>query len=686
MEYSGIFPAVQDAAGNWDRTYKTDFIRGIIHSLFTDGIFKDQETCCQVAAAGNDMRVFANAGNALILGAKYVNDSNKFFVLDSADGIANRIDRIVLRYSTANRMITAELKKGIFATNPVPSDLQRDSDVWELALADIYVAAGATSISQANITDRRFDASLCGVVNAISIVDVSKIFAQYDDAFVKWFENLHVQLDSNAAGNLQNQIDKLNSLAEHPYIHVKTGTNHNLSGEGSNIDFLANADYLYGDTFTVNGVSVTACLQNGEPLPYKYFTSGNIVSGVRLNGSKLNFKAAGGGGMLDYNLYAQPAEPAKKEGIWIKSDHGYTGITVDTQMYLANSWMPDGSFAAPPSGFQPLNKCATVGRKVYGGSFHSYNLDTNTWESLASHASTYHSLLQYGDYLYDVGGDYDTTNHVAYFYAYRFSLISKTWETLATYITSDTALAGCLLHAAVLIDGKVYGLPKGIYFDINTLTWGQDTSVTEKFVGSDGNTLYGNNLITSIGTKIYWYYSGYYYCYDVVSKTETKSPFSPFYSYTSGSAIAIGTKIYMFGVSLDSGSAYGKKVYVYDTLTQTFSALTEMFTACQNPALFFIDSVIHVCDNELNGVAGSPWHRGYSFTSKQYSEDTFVLLRTSNSAGNYLTELATAKGITGSYTRFPSWFNDAILFYGGTLHGDLPTYYGDSAQWVKFKN
>lgn len=75
------------------------------------------------------------------------------------------------------------------------------------------------------------------------------------------------------------------------YIHTKTGTVHNLQGTGNNIQFYATADIADGDTWSVNGVAITATLQNGDPLPGDLFKNGHWVTGVRLSddGTRLGF-------------------------------------------------------------------------------------------------------------------------------------------------------------------------------------------------------------------------------------------------------------------------------------------------------------------------------------------------------------------------------------------------------------
>lgn len=77
--------------------------------------------------------------------------------------------------------------------------------------------------------------------------------------------------------------------------HTRIGTVNNLEivPGAKNLTFLATATIADGDTWTVNGQSVAAVLQNGELLPGELFKSGCWVTGVRLSddGTQLFFRA-----------------------------------------------------------------------------------------------------------------------------------------------------------------------------------------------------------------------------------------------------------------------------------------------------------------------------------------------------------------------------------------------------------
>jgi len=213
-----------------DRKYQASDYAEYFNSLITNGVFPNPSTNLQVLS-NNDMTVTLSAGRAWINGYIYINDSDLIAPVEVADGVLKRIDRVVIRFDTIGRAIYADIKKGVFASNPVAPALQRDADLYELGIADISIVNGATSITQANITDLRLNTDLCGYVNSLIQADTTAIFNQYEDWFTSqsntyntnmianetqfqtdfdtWFNAMKDQLTTDAAGNLQTQINTL---------------------------------------------------------------------------------------------------------------------------------------------------------------------------------------------------------------------------------------------------------------------------------------------------------------------------------------------------------------------------------------------------------------------------------------------------------------------------------------------
>ncbi len=261
MEHSGFFNSVKH-----DRKYKAEDWAAYFNAFLTNGVFPNPAANVQVKANGDSMKIYVDVGKAWINGYLYDNDSPLYIRLTNADGASNRIDRVVLRWSRADRSITAAVKQGNYATTPVAQDLERDADSYELGIADVAVNAGVTSIAQADITDIRLNTELCGIVNSLIQADTTAIFdqylnwfstkksdyendmsaaeAQYQASFEEWFSNVQDTLDSDTAGHLLNLI---HTKAVHYSFDIDLPAS-GWTGDGP-----------YTQTVSVSGLSAAMC-------------------------------------------------------------------------------------------------------------------------------------------------------------------------------------------------------------------------------------------------------------------------------------------------------------------------------------------------------------------------------------------------------------------------------------------
>lgn len=221
MEKSSFFNA-ELVGEEYDRTYLAEDYAQYFASFIGNGVFPNPSNNLQVLADGTSMNVVLSMGKAWINGYFYTNTTDKTLVIAPADGVLDRIDRVVLRLDFLNREIRCYVKKGNFASTPIVPAIQRDADMYEIALADIKINKGAIAITQANITDLRQDSNYCGIVHGIvDQVDVTTLFNQYENAlelkeqgfeteFTTWFESIKGQLSGDIATNLAGQITDIN--------------------------------------------------------------------------------------------------------------------------------------------------------------------------------------------------------------------------------------------------------------------------------------------------------------------------------------------------------------------------------------------------------------------------------------------------------------------------------------------
>ncbi len=226
MEKSFIFNSI-----NGDRKMKAEDFREIFIPFFKNGVFPNPATGLQVISSIN-MNIAIQHGRAFINGALYLNTEDLILTLDPADGVLDRIDLIVLRMDTLERNIRCVVKKGDYASSPVPKQLQRDADAYELCLAQIYISKGTININQSSINDTRLNTEVCGIVaGTVDEIDTTELYRQLQEAIIEkglsmetwvneakefftnefntWFDTIKGALDGDVAGNLLNEINKL---------------------------------------------------------------------------------------------------------------------------------------------------------------------------------------------------------------------------------------------------------------------------------------------------------------------------------------------------------------------------------------------------------------------------------------------------------------------------------------------
>ena len=276
MSYALFYKSV-----NGDRIYDDSSFEHLLKKFFTSGVFL------------NDLQVTSNNDMTVNVGTGYVNADGKVKIFESdttlhietAGATYPRIDSIVLERNDAERDVFLKVVKGGYSSDPVAHVPVRRDGVYQLVIAQILVNAGAVKITQANITDTRSDMELCGfVAGAVKQIDFSQIQEQFNAYMVTyaeyiadyaeqmqadfeaWFENIRNQLDEDAAGHLQNQIDDVKAEMEllggsKIEVLVDGGIEYNTVGLPLNLEINGKT---YSAEVTPEKVAVfTGVLENG---------------------------------------------------------------------------------------------------------------------------------------------------------------------------------------------------------------------------------------------------------------------------------------------------------------------------------------------------------------------------------------------------------------------------------------
>ena len=103
------------------------------------------------------LSVDIETGQGFVQGFFVDNDAlEEDLVIGAAHATLDRIDTVVLNLDIlSTRLITPVVVQGTPAGSPVPPTLTQDTNTWQVAQADVLVVALATTIAQADITDRR---------------------------------------------------------------------------------------------------------------------------------------------------------------------------------------------------------------------------------------------------------------------------------------------------------------------------------------------------------------------------------------------------------------------------------------------------------------------------------------------------------------------------------------------------
>jgi len=174
---SGFFNSV-----NGDRKYNAEQMGRYFENILSSGIFKRITNCMKVSA-GNGMRLTVSPGAGLIDCHWFRTRTAETVTIPTAHAVLPRFDSIVARLNTTDsaRAITLEVVTGTPAASPAAPEPMRTDTVHDLTLALVYVPAGASEITAANLTDVRENEWYCGYVH--SLVD-TPVLKSYNSRYI----------------------------------------------------------------------------------------------------------------------------------------------------------------------------------------------------------------------------------------------------------------------------------------------------------------------------------------------------------------------------------------------------------------------------------------------------------------------------------------------------------------------
>jgi len=163
---------------NGDRKYNARDISRYFEHILSSGLYKSIADCMRVTAAGG-MALTVSPGAGLIDCQWFRQETPETLTISTANAALPRFDTVVVRLDMSDnvRSISLAVVPGTPAGSPVEPAPVRTETIHELALAMIYVPAGATSIVAENITDLRENAWYCGWVRSLTDAPILKLLS-----------------------------------------------------------------------------------------------------------------------------------------------------------------------------------------------------------------------------------------------------------------------------------------------------------------------------------------------------------------------------------------------------------------------------------------------------------------------------------------------------------------------------
>ena len=226
---SGFFDSL-----NGDRKYNVTQLSVLVSSLIKDGVFQN---------IGTAFSVTPNVGSEVLIGIGYgffkhrwiQNDSLYPLNMGAAELLLNRIDAVVIEFDNteAVRLGTIKKVKGTPSATPVRPALIKTDFINQYPLAYILRPANNDNIVAGNITQMIGTAECPFVIGVQETLDIDFLFDQWGGQwstwftalqnesetemtsllaeFNTWFNAMKGQLTTDAAGNLQTQINTINT-------------------------------------------------------------------------------------------------------------------------------------------------------------------------------------------------------------------------------------------------------------------------------------------------------------------------------------------------------------------------------------------------------------------------------------------------------------------------------------------
>lgn len=213
--------------------------------------------------------------NADFKGKSVLNDADVPISIPIADGVLDRVDRIVLQFSKTANATSIVLKSGTPSAAAVAPAIVQTETVYELGLYTVSVPAGSTAILASHVTDTRMDETVCGLMrDGVTGIPTAELQAQVEALIA----DLREQISNVAAGIISpSQIGAMGIGADNGAV----GTKHTISIEPDTADKKTSSIKIIDNT---SGKVRAAIAANEDPKNAENETSQLVLRNSSVNG------------------------------------------------------------------------------------------------------------------------------------------------------------------------------------------------------------------------------------------------------------------------------------------------------------------------------------------------------------------------------------------------------------------
>lgn len=297
---------------NGDRKYNAEQVSSLFDGLIIDGVFASVGTAFAVKAT-TGITVNVGIGKAWFNHTWTLNDSILPLEAPEAEVLLDRIDAVVLEVDATESVRANSIKfvKGTPSNAPSNPTLTNEGTVHQYPLCYIYRKFGSSAITQADITNMVGTESTPFVTAMLQTISLDELLGQWQseldqfvDArqdevdqwiaseesdftewfdqmkadlqaeqtlldqwvateqadFLAWYNQMKNQLGEDAAGNLQNQINK-DEIKRILLVGFEDGTKE-FSEDGTVITSTASDGRILTKTFTNGFLTMTSVLKS----------------------------------------------------------------------------------------------------------------------------------------------------------------------------------------------------------------------------------------------------------------------------------------------------------------------------------------------------------------------------------------------------------------------------------------